>query len=154
MLIYLSSQTSQMMLPAQHANLQILHKVFSSFLFTFLGSSRCLLFSLAPKLGVYETSGQNDHYMYLNIDQQTLPNGLVSPIWHSDIPGGWLDFDKCDTILTSWDLNCVKNWLSVFGSTRQWSDFIQLTVTSNQGQDGEQCVDTCSLSQHVMVILM
>ncbi|XP_033626740.1 MTOR-associated protein MEAK7-like [Asterias rubens] len=43
---------------------------------SFVGSSSCFLFSLAPKVGFHEPSGQNDHYMYLNIDQQTLPNGL------------------------------------------------------------------------------
>ncbi|XP_054748961.2 MTOR-associated protein MEAK7-like [Lytechinus pictus] len=42
----------------------------------FIGNTHCFLFSLTSDLGVYETTGHNDHYMYLNIDQQTMPNGL------------------------------------------------------------------------------
>ncbi|XP_022080226.1 TLD domain-containing protein 1-like [Acanthaster planci] len=57
---------------------------------SFVGSSRCFLFSLAPKVGIYEASGQNDHYMYLNIDQQTLPNGLGMG-GQFDYFGLWLD---------------------------------------------------------------
>lgn len=28
-------------------------------------------------MGIYSTTGFNDHYQYLNIQQQTFPNGLV-----------------------------------------------------------------------------
>ncbi|XP_038068610.1 MTOR-associated protein MEAK7-like [Patiria miniata] len=57
---------------------------------SFVGSSRCFLFSLSPKVGIYESSGQNDHYMYLNIDQQTLPNGLGMG-GQFDYFGLWID---------------------------------------------------------------
>lgn len=51
----------------------------SCFLFClFSGTNVSFLFTLKPKLGVYRTTGYNDHYMYMNIGQETLPNGLVS----------------------------------------------------------------------------
>lgn len=43
-----------------------------------LGNENCFLFSLRPKMNIYHTTGYNDHYMYLNVQQQTMPNGLVS----------------------------------------------------------------------------
>jgi hypothetical protein len=42
----------------------------------FYGSPYCFLFSLAPVMDVYFQSGLNTNYMYLNQNQQTLPNGL------------------------------------------------------------------------------
>ncbi|GCB67923.1 MTOR-associated protein MEAK7 isoform X1 [Scyliorhinus torazame] len=42
----------------------------------FQGDSKCFLFTLQPKLGIYNCTGYNDHYMYLNHGQQTMPNGL------------------------------------------------------------------------------
>lgn len=48
------------------------------------GDSRCFLFSVFPTLRVYSTTGYNEHFMYLNHNQQTMPNGLVRqlhPLW-------------------------------------------------------------------------
>ncbi|GAB6030576.1 hypothetical protein CHUAL_007438 [Chamberlinius hualienensis] len=42
----------------------------------FAGTSECFLFKLHPNIGVYSSTGFNDHYMYLNLHQQTMPNGL------------------------------------------------------------------------------
>lgn len=42
-----------------------------------LGDDRCFLFSVSPRMAVYTCTGYNDHYMYLNQGQQTIPNGLV-----------------------------------------------------------------------------
>ncbi|XP_078400701.1 MTOR-associated protein MEAK7 [Cetorhinus maximus] len=42
----------------------------------FQGDSKCFLFTLSPELGIYNCTGYNDHYMYLNHGQQTMPNGL------------------------------------------------------------------------------
>ncbi|XP_013380759.1 TLD domain-containing protein 1 isoform X2 [Lingula anatina] len=42
----------------------------------FVGTSRCFLFHLLPHYAIYYASGYNDHYMYLNQSQQTMPNGL------------------------------------------------------------------------------
>nr|XP_033798623.1 MTOR-associated protein MEAK7 isoform X2 [Geotrypetes seraphini] len=43
----------------------------------FQGNNRCFLFSIFPHLEVYTYTGYNDHYMYLNHGQQTMPNGLT-----------------------------------------------------------------------------
>ncbi|XP_048402524.2 MTOR-associated protein MEAK7 isoform X4 [Stegostoma tigrinum] len=40
------------------------------------GDSKCFLFTLCPQFGIYTCTGYNDHYMYLNHGQQTMPNGL------------------------------------------------------------------------------
>ncbi|XP_078462926.1 MTOR-associated protein MEAK7 [Lampetra planeri] len=58
----------------------------------FQGSSHCFLFSLRPSVGVYSCTGYNDHYMYLNHGQQTMPNGLGMGGQH-DYFGLWLDSD-------------------------------------------------------------
>uniref|UniRef100_A0A8C6R623 MTOR-associated protein MEAK7 n=1 Tax=Nannospalax galili TaxID=1026970 RepID=A0A8C6R623_NANGA len=42
----------------------------------FQGDNKCFLFSIAPRMAVYTHTGYNDHYMYLNHGQQTMPNGL------------------------------------------------------------------------------
>ncbi|XP_008575671.1 PREDICTED: TLD domain-containing protein 1 [Galeopterus variegatus] len=42
----------------------------------FQGDDRCFLFSISPSMAVYMHTGYNDHYMYLNHGQQTIPNGL------------------------------------------------------------------------------
>ncbi|XP_047383325.1 MTOR-associated protein MEAK7 isoform X1 [Sciurus carolinensis] len=43
----------------------------------FQGDDRCFLFSISPSMAVYEHTGYNDHFMYLNCGQQTIPNGLM-----------------------------------------------------------------------------
>jgi len=43
----------------------------------FLGDERCFLFSVRPKLMLYLAVGGNDNFQYLNINTETLPNGLV-----------------------------------------------------------------------------
>ena len=50
----------------------------SPLLLLLIGDSNCFLFSVVPRMEVYMYSGYNDHYMYLNAGQQTMPNGLVS----------------------------------------------------------------------------
>lgn len=42
----------------------------------FTGTDKNFIFSLSPKMAVYQTTGFNDHYQYLNVQQQTFPNGL------------------------------------------------------------------------------
>lgn len=42
----------------------------------FVGNESAVLFKLEPKMQSFDTSGYNDHYQYLNINQQTMPNGL------------------------------------------------------------------------------
>ncbi|CAN2389261.1 TBC LysM-associated domain containing 1, partial [Pristimantis euphronides] len=54
------------------------------------GDSRCFLFTVAPHLDVFTYTGYNDHYMYLNHGQQTMPNGLGMGGQH-DYFGLWVD---------------------------------------------------------------
>lgn len=46
-------------------------------LWSLSGDDTCFLFSISPRMAVYTSTGYNDHYMYLNHGQQTIPNGLV-----------------------------------------------------------------------------
>ncbi|KAK7892088.1 hypothetical protein WMY93_024051 [Mugilogobius chulae] len=58
----------------------------------FQGDSRCFLFTVCPSLRVYNTTGYNQHFMYLNQNQQTMPNGLGMGGQHNYF-GLWLDCD-------------------------------------------------------------
>ncbi|TRY87123.1 hypothetical protein DNTS_008184 [Danionella cerebrum] len=58
----------------------------------FQGDSRCFLFSVFPHMRVFTCTGYNNHYMYLNQGQQTMPNGLGMGGQHGYF-GLWLDFD-------------------------------------------------------------
>lgn len=58
----------------------------------FQGDSRCFLFTVIPRLRVYTTTGYNQHFMYLNQNQQTMPNGLGMGGQHGYF-GLWLDSD-------------------------------------------------------------
>ncbi|XP_076126155.1 MTOR-associated protein MEAK7 isoform X1 [Alosa pseudoharengus] len=58
----------------------------------FQGDSRCFLFSVSPCMRVYTCTGYNQHYMYLNQGQQTMPNGLGMGGQHGYF-GLWLDSD-------------------------------------------------------------
>lgn len=46
----------------------------------FFGDDSSFLFTLAPRMRIFSTSGYNQHFQYLNIHQQTMPNGLVSEV--------------------------------------------------------------------------
>ncbi|PIO27995.1 hypothetical protein AB205_0179200 [Aquarana catesbeiana] len=56
----------------------------------FKGDSRCFLFTVSPHLDIYTYTGYNDHYMYLNHGQQTMPNGLGMGGQHEYF-GLWID---------------------------------------------------------------
>lgn len=43
----------------------------------FVGDSTSFLFTLRPKMRVFGPTGYNSNYQYLNLHQQTLPNGMV-----------------------------------------------------------------------------
>ncbi|XP_036441240.1 MTOR-associated protein MEAK7 [Colossoma macropomum] len=58
----------------------------------FQGDSRCFLFSVFPSMRVFISTGYNQHYMYLNQGQQTMPNGLGMGGQHGYF-GLWLDYD-------------------------------------------------------------
>lgn len=57
---------------------------------TFQGDNSCFLFTVSPSLAVFTYTGYNDHYMYLNHGQQTMPNGLGMGGQH-DYFGLWID---------------------------------------------------------------
>nr|XP_028595927.1 MTOR-associated protein MEAK7 isoform X2 [Podarcis muralis] len=56
----------------------------------FQGNNGCFLFSVSPSLEVFTYTGYNDHYMYLNHGQQTMPNGLGMGGQHEYF-GLWID---------------------------------------------------------------
>uniref|UniRef100_A0A670YXC6 MTOR-associated protein MEAK7 n=1 Tax=Pseudonaja textilis TaxID=8673 RepID=A0A670YXC6_PSETE len=56
----------------------------------FQGNDTCFLFSISPSLAVFTCSGYNNHYMYLNHGQQTMPNGLGMGGQHEYF-GLWVD---------------------------------------------------------------
>lgn len=58
----------------------------------FVGNDNAYLFTLRPKMRVFGTTGYNDHYQYLNLHQQTMPNGLGMGGQHN-YWGLWLDSD-------------------------------------------------------------
>ncbi|KAM6223817.1 MTOR-associated protein MEAK7 [Rhynchocyon petersi] len=58
----------------------------------FQGDNKCFLFSLSPHMAVYTCTGYNDHFMYLNHGQQTIPNGLGMGGQHGYF-GLWIDVD-------------------------------------------------------------
>ena len=42
----------------------------------FFGDSRSYLFTLYPKMNMFPSTNFNSNYQYVNINQQTMPNGL------------------------------------------------------------------------------
>ncbi|XP_008137943.2 MTOR-associated protein MEAK7 [Eptesicus fuscus] len=58
----------------------------------FQGDNRCFLFSISPSMAVHTCTGYNNHYMYLNHGQQTIPNGLGMGGQHNYF-GLWIDVD-------------------------------------------------------------
>ncbi|XP_032983956.1 MTOR-associated protein MEAK7 isoform X1 [Rhinolophus ferrumequinum] len=58
----------------------------------FQGDDRCFLFSISPSMAVHTCTGYNNHYMYLNHGQQTIPNGLGMGGQHNYF-GLWIDVD-------------------------------------------------------------
>uniref|UniRef100_T1J516 MTOR-associated protein MEAK7 n=1 Tax=Strigamia maritima TaxID=126957 RepID=T1J516_STRMM len=76
---------------------------------SFRGTSESFLFSVKPKFNLYDATGYNNHFMYLNQNQQTLPNGLGFG-GQLDYFGVWLNADfgtgKCSpTCIT---FNCPQ----------------------------------------------
>ncbi|XP_022190634.1 MTOR-associated protein MEAK7 isoform X2 [Nilaparvata lugens] len=70
----------------------------------FQGDSTCFLFTLRPLVSVFHATGFNDHFMYLNQNQQTMPNGLGMGGQHN-YWGFWLDAEfgkgKCSESCTT-----------------------------------------------------
>lgn len=56
----------------------------------FTGNQSCFLFQLEPQIMNFPASGYNNHYQYLNLHQQTMPNGLLMG-GQLNYPGLWLE---------------------------------------------------------------
>ncbi|KAK7481687.1 hypothetical protein BaRGS_00027060 [Batillaria attramentaria] len=56
----------------------------------FYGDDRCFLFRTHPNYGLYMATGYNTNFMYLNLNMQTLPNGLGMG-GQFDYFGFWID---------------------------------------------------------------
>ncbi|KAI4466664.1 nucleolar protein 7/estrogen receptor coactivator-related [Holotrichia oblita] len=56
----------------------------------FFGDDSCFLFTLVPKMRIFPSTGYNQHFQYLNLHQQTMPNGLAMGGQHGYC-GLWLD---------------------------------------------------------------
>lgn len=83
----------------------------------FTGSEASFLYSLRPRMRSFPASSYNDHYQYLNLHQQTMPNGLgiggQFEYW-----GLWLDSEygigECSETCTTYknyiQLSATKNF--------------------------------------------
>lgn len=56
----------------------------------FIGNQSSFLFKLEPDILTFPSTGYNNHYQYLNMHQQTMPNGLLMG-GQLNYPGLWLD---------------------------------------------------------------
>nr|XP_018912413.1 PREDICTED: TLD domain-containing protein 1 [Bemisia tabaci] len=72
----------------------------------FYGDSSCFLFTLSPRFSVSRSTGYNSHYMYINTNQSTLPNGLGMG-GQFDYWGLWIDSEfgvgACSNTCTTFD---------------------------------------------------
>lgn len=59
---------------------------------SFQGDKDCFVFTVNPSMSTYHPTGINDHYMYLNVGMQTIPNGLGMG-GQFEYFGMWLDSD-------------------------------------------------------------
>lgn len=67
----------------------------------FVGNDAAFLFTLRPKMRCFPTTGYNDHYQYLNLHQQTMPNGLVST----------LAALLAKNVFITWSLTFFREWV-------------------------------------------
>lgn len=56
----------------------------------FIGNQTSFLFKLEPEIMMFPSTNYNNHYQYLNLHQQTMPNGLLMG-GQLNYPGLWLD---------------------------------------------------------------
>ncbi|KAF7270287.1 MTOR-associated protein MEAK7 isoform X1 [Rhynchophorus ferrugineus] len=56
----------------------------------FFGDDSSFLFTLSPRMRIFPSTGYNQHFQYLNLHQQTMPNGLAMGGQHN-FCGLWLD---------------------------------------------------------------
>ncbi|XP_008557372.1 MTOR-associated protein MEAK7 [Microplitis demolitor] len=79
----------------------------------FVGNPSCFLFKLEPDILTFSSSGYNNHYQYLNLHQQTMPNGLLVG-GQLNYPGLWLDCDY-GTGRSSISCTTFQNYIQLSG---------------------------------------
>ncbi|XP_017767833.1 PREDICTED: TLD domain-containing protein 1 [Nicrophorus vespilloides] len=83
----------------------------------FFGDDSSFLFTLAPRMRMFFSTGYNQHFQYLNLHQQTMPNGLAMGGQHGYC-GLWLDSEygsghtseSCTTYKAYTQLSHVKEF--------------------------------------------
>ncbi|KAK9732424.1 tld [Popillia japonica] len=83
----------------------------------FFGDDSCFLFTLVPKMRIFPSTGYNQHFQYLNLHQQTMPNGLAMGGQHGYC-GLWLDqeygfghtSESCTTYSSYSQMSHTKNF--------------------------------------------
>ncbi|XP_075225038.1 MTOR-associated protein MEAK7 [Lycorma delicatula] len=72
----------------------------------FQGDVKCFLFTLLPEVKVFHPTGYNEHFMYLNYHQQSMPNGLGMG-GQFNYWGLWLDGEfgggQCSDVCTTYN---------------------------------------------------
>ncbi|XP_043252764.1 MTOR-associated protein MEAK7 [Colletes gigas] len=79
----------------------------------FIGNSTSFLFKLEPEILTFSCTGYNNHYQYLNLHQQTMPNGLLMG-GQLNYPGLWLD-SEYGTGKSSLSCTTFQNYVQLSG---------------------------------------
>lgn len=79
----------------------------------FIGNQSSFLFKLDPDILTFSSTNYNNHYQYLNLHQQTMPNGLLMG-GQLNYPGLWLD---CEYGTGKSSLSCTtfQNYVQLSG---------------------------------------
>lgn len=79
----------------------------------FIGNQTSFLFKLEPEIMTFSSTNYNNHYQYLNLHQQTMPNGLLMG-GQLNYPGLWLD---CEYGTGKSSLSCTtfQNYVQLSG---------------------------------------
>lgn len=79
----------------------------------FIGNQTSFLFKLEPDILTFSATNYNNHYQYLNLHQQTMPNGLLMG-GQLNYPGLWLD---CEYGTGKSSLSCTtfQNYIRLSG---------------------------------------
>ncbi|CAL1687965.1 unnamed protein product [Lasius platythorax] len=79
----------------------------------FIGNQTSFLFKLDPEILTFSSTNYNNHYQYLNLHQQTMPNGLLMG-GQLNYPGLWLD---CEYGTGKSSLSCTtfQNYVQLSG---------------------------------------
>lgn len=79
----------------------------------FTGNQTCFLFQLEPQILTFPATSYNNHYQYLNLHQQTMPNGLLMG-GQLNYPGLWLDCEY-GTGTSSVSCTSFQNYIQLSG---------------------------------------